>query len=315
MTLPERVGQLSFPEARTMKRVTALLALLLGLALAAAARADNETRPAIKTGGDFDVEVVKDLAYYDGPDADPVKHKLDLYLPKEQKDFPVLFFIHGGGWKSGDRSLYGALGRLFAKNGLGTVVISYRLSPKVQHPAHIQDVAKAFAWTCQNIGKYGGKVDEIFVSGHSAGGHLAALLATNESYLKAEKLSPANIKGVIPLSGVYMVTPNLFKAFPDDEQEAKNASPLEHVKEGEPPFLIIYADKDFPTCDKLSEKFCTALKGCKCEATMLEVKERNHITIIVRMAGEGDPTTQAMLEFIAKHSGLKLMVKEEKKEK
>jgi acetyl esterase/lipase len=298
-----------------MRRVTGLLALLLGLALCSAACADDSPQPAVRTGGNFEVEVVKDLAYYEGADADPVKHKLDLYLPKDQKDFPVLFFIHGGGWKSGDKSLYGALGRLFAKNGLGTVVISYRLSPKVQHPAHIQDVAKAFAWVHENIGKYGGKADEIFVSGHSAGGHLAALLATNESYLKAEKLSLTNIKGVIALSGVYTIVPNLFKAFPDDEQEAKNASPLEQVKEGDPPFLILYADKDFLTCDRMSEKLCTALKGCKCEATLLEIKERTHMTIILRMAGEGDPTTQAILDFVARHSGLKLTAKEEKKDK
>jgi acetyl esterase/lipase len=292
----------------------ALLFVLLTCSLVASA--GDAKKPPVLRGGTFDVQTIKDIAYDDAKDADPVRHKLDLYLPKGHKDFPVLLFVHGGAWSSGNKNLYGALGQRFASNGIGTVVINYRLSPAVQHPAHIQDVARAFAWTCSNIGKYGGKADEIFVSGHSAGGHLAALLATNESYLKAEKLSPENIKGVIALSGVYRVVPNLFKAFPDDEQEAKNASPLEHVKEGAPPFLILYADKDFPTCDKMSEKFCTALKGCKCEATSLEIKERNHITIIVRMANnEGDPTTQAILDFVAKHSGLKLTEKEEKKDK
>src|SRR5262245_63836394 len=133
--------------------------LLAPLLLAAPAFADapksDVARPAEKT---FEVEVVADIDYYKGDDADKIKHKLDLYLPKGQKDFPVLFFVHGGAWKSGDRKLYGKLGETFAKNGVGTVIISYRLSPKVQHPAHIEDVAKAFAWTVKNIAKHGGNV-------------------------------------------------------------------------------------------------------------------------------------------------------------
>src|SRR5262249_162151 len=167
--------------------------------------ASEEKKPTL--GGSFEVTAVKDIAYFEGEGADPAKHKLDLYLPRGQKDFPVLFFIHGGTWSSGDRKLYAPLGETFAKNGVGVVIISYRLSPKVQHPAHIEDVAKAFAWTVNNIGKHGGNPEQIFVSGHSAGGHLSALLATDDTYLKAEKLTVGNIKGVLALSGVYTVVP------------------------------------------------------------------------------------------------------------
>src|SRR5438874_1699915 len=134
----------------------------LGLLVALAARADDPPRK-IKSGGAFAVEKVIGIAYYEGMDADPVRHKLDLYLPKDQKDFPVLFFVHGGAWRSGSKDLYGPLGTVFAKNGIGVVVINYRLSPKVQHPAHIEDVARAFAWTHKNIGKHGGKADQLFV--------------------------------------------------------------------------------------------------------------------------------------------------------
>jgi acetyl esterase/lipase len=102
---------------------------------------------AVKVGGDFAVEVIPDVAYFAGPGADANKHKLDLYLPKGRKDFPVLFFVHGGAWTTGDRKLYAPLGQLLARNGIGAVVISYRLTPQVQHPGHIEDVARAFAWT------------------------------------------------------------------------------------------------------------------------------------------------------------------------
>jgi len=121
----------------------------------------------------WEVQRLKDLAYYSGPGADPIKHKLDLYVPKGKKDFPVVFFVHGGAWRHGDKSwlgVYSTLGLAWARHGVGTVVINYRLSPAVTHPEHIKDVARAFAWVHKNIRQYGGRPDEIFVTGHSAGG-------------------------------------------------------------------------------------------------------------------------------------------------
>src|SRR5438477_9094130 len=123
--------------------------MLLGLLLALPARADEGKTPP-KEEKLFDVEVVADVDYYKGDDADRVKHKLDLYLPRGQKDFPVLFFVHGGAWRSGDKNFFGAyssLGRFYARRGVGTVVTNYRLSPRVRHPEHVRDVARAFAWT------------------------------------------------------------------------------------------------------------------------------------------------------------------------
>jgi acetyl esterase/lipase/peroxiredoxin len=279
--------------------------------------APEKDAPAVKVGGRFEVEAVKDIAYYDGDGADAKKHKLDLFLPKGQKDFPVLFFIHGGAWVIGDRSWYGKLGETFAKNGIGTVIISYRLTPQVQHPGHIEDVARAFAWTHNNIGKYGGKADQIFVTGQSAGGHLAALLATNDTYLKAHKLSPKDIKGVIPISGVYVILPGTMDGiFGKGAEAADSASPLKCVSGNEPPFLILYADKDLPTIDLVSEAFRAALEKKKVDVSCVKIKGRNHIDIITRLsASEADPATQAMLEFVAKHSGLKLKPRDEAKEK
>src|SRR5262245_58479296 len=97
--------------------------------------------------GHFEVEVIKDQAYCDGKEADPIKHKLDLYLPKDVKDYPVMMFVHGGSWKSGNKEMYGVLGALFARNGIGTAIINYRLSTgdkPAKHPDHITDVARAF---------------------------------------------------------------------------------------------------------------------------------------------------------------------------
>jgi len=284
-----------------------VISLLVAQSLPAA-----DAKTVIKTGGNFEVAATKDIAYVEGKDADPEKHKLDLYVPKGKRDFPVLFFVHGGAWKNGDRKLYYKLGEVFAKNGVGTVIISYRLTPKVQHPGHIQDVAKAFAWTQHNIAKYGGRPDQIFICRHSAGGHLVALLATNESYLQAEKLSLANIKGVIPMSGVFQITPidRLAPVFGKDEKVCGEASPINYVNSKHPPFLLIYADKDYPKFDQYAETMCAALKKSNNAAETLQVKDRTHITIMVQMSREDDPATQAVLGFIARHSDLKLVDKQ-----
>ncbi len=151
-----------------------------------------------------------DIAYRNDSKADSFRHRLDLFVPRGKKDFPVAVLVHGGSWFMGDNccgGLYTSVGQFLASRGIGAVLPNYRLSPAVQHPAHVQDVASAVAWTRKRIGHYGGDPERIYLMGHSAGGHLVSLLASDESYLKAEGLSAANIKGVISVSGVYHIPP------------------------------------------------------------------------------------------------------------
>jgi acetyl esterase/lipase len=255
----------------------------------------------------YEVKVEKDIAYYEGDDADKVKHKLDLFVPKDKKDFPVFFFIHGGAWVHGDKNtfgIYSSLATNLAKQGIGVVLTNYRLSPGVKHPEHIKDVARAFAWTYKNIEKYGGRPDQIFVSGHSAGGHLAALLAVDDAYLKTEGLSSAKIKGVIPVSGVYRFPDKFLPlVFGDDEEVRKKAAPIYHVKGDLPPFLILYADHDLPGCDKdQSEAFCKGLNDKGTKATTLEIKDSNHIAILLSLSSGKGPAPKAIVEFIMKQT-------------
>ena len=285
-----------------MSRLSLLAALALALPQMQAAVARAEGPPARAA---FEVRAVRDVSYVlKGDTSDARKQKLDLYLPKGSKDFPVLFFVHGGGWSTGDRKLYGSLGPIFARNGIGVVIPSYRLSPQVQHPAHIEDVAQAFAWTHKHIGEYGGRADRIFVTGQSAGGHLTALLATDPSYLKPYGLKPQDIRGAIPVSGVYKFGPNSLRSIlGNTPKAAETASPLNHVTGDEPPFLIIHAQKDIPACDVLSKQLRDKLTKNKVEAEVLEIKDRNHVSIMFQwMLNEDDPTTQAVFAFVAKHS-------------
>jgi acetyl esterase/lipase len=154
------------------------------------------------------VEVVRDIAYCSGLGADEHRHRLDLFLPKGKKDYPVVLLVHGGAWMLGDNrccGLYSSVGTFLASQGIAAVLPNYRLSPGAKHPEHVQDVARSFAWTRDHIADFGGRPDQIFVVGHSAGGHLVSLLATDEKYLKAEGLRSADVKGVVAVSGVYRI--------------------------------------------------------------------------------------------------------------
>jgi arylformamidase len=252
----------------------------------------------------FEQQSFRNVAYYQGPDADSVRHMLDVHVPKGQKDFPVLFFVHGGGWVKGNKDhlgIYTVLARAFNRHGIGVVCPNYRLSPDVKHPEHIRDVARAFAWTYKNIHKYGGRNDELFVSGHSAGGHLCALLATDESYLKAEGLSLNAIKGAMPLSGVFIIPPqSMFDvAFGKDPNDRKQASPISHVRGDLPSFLVMFGDNDLPSCDRPgAEAFCKALLAQNCEANLCEIAHRNHLSILWSAINDSDPVMQSMLSFI-----------------
>ncbi len=247
-----------------MKATLTLPALLTGVLLGGAVQAAE----ADKT---YPVRDIRDVTYFEGKPSDAFRHKLDIFVPKDKKDFPVVVFFHGGAWTIGDKScvgLYSAVGEFLASRGIGAVLPNYRLSPWVKHPEHIKDVARAYAWTHKNIAKYGGDPNKMFIAGHSAGGHLAALLATDEQYLKAEGLSRKDIRGVMALSGVYRIpekvefslTPPDSKVgvsvevrtnpfdfvFGKDAKVREGASPVCHVCAGLPPFLLVNAESDLP---------------------------------------------------------------------
>lgn len=249
----------------------------------------------------YEFKALIDIAYYDGPGFNTVKHRLDLFIPEGVKDVPVLFFVHGGGWTSGDKNLYAFIGQTFARQGFATVVINYRLTPEVVHPGHIEDVARAFAWVHKNIAQYGGNPEKIFVTGHSAGSHLSALLALDEKYLQAHGLTLQAIKGALPMSGVYDVTGSfgLYRAvFGADPQQRQDASPLTHVGPNRPPFFVIYAEFDLPGLGAQARQLASLLKQNGTTVELLEVSATNHVTIITNIGLSGDPTTAAMLAFI-----------------
>jgi acetyl esterase/lipase len=266
----------------------------------------------LPAGQDAKVKEVKGLAYYEGEGADAKKHKLDLYLPESEKPFPVLMWIHGGAWATGDRALYGGVGRQFAIRGIAFAAISYRLSPGVKHPEHVKDCARAFAWLVENAKKHGGDPDRLFVSGQSAGGHLSALLTLDRKYLDDLKVPADAIKGTVPMSGVYTIPPlaadtkgfmQIFpKAFGSDPEACRDASPTAHVSKARVPMLVLTETDDNYKVRAGMELFKAALgrAGFK-DVSFKDAEGRNHISIVTRMAQEGeDVSRDAIVEFVTK---------------
>lgn len=248
---------------------------------------------------DDSVEVANDLEYVSGAPEDADKHRLDIYRPRGAARRPVLFFVHGGAWVRGDRKQYPFFGNHFAKAGYVVVVPSYRLGPKHMHPAQIEDVAAAFAWTVRNIAAYGGDPSRIVVAGHSAGGHLVALLAANEKYLRAHGLDARAIRGVISLSGVPDVTGEAgARVFGNDAEVRREASPLFHVRPGLPPFVVTYCQWDYLTLPQQARRLHEALVKAGVQSRLVFVERENHISEMTSIVKPGDASAAAILGFL-----------------
>jgi len=138
-----------------------------------------------------DSQVHRDLAYTTPKDN---QRTLDLYAPAQGKDHPVLVWLHGGGWRQGDKAHVQRKPQAFVSKGFVFVSVNYRFVPQVTVKEMTGDIAKAIKWVHDHAKDYGGSPDRIFVAGHSAGAHLAALVCTDGRYLKAEGL-PLSVPG------------------------------------------------------------------------------------------------------------------------
>ena len=253
---------------------------------------------------DATVDVRTNITYYSGEGADKYRHRLDLYLPKGQRDVPVMMFVHGGGFTVGIKDQYAFMGQIFAARGIATAVISYRLSPKATYPGHVQDVARAFAWLRAHIAEYGGRPDKIFVAGHSAGATLVAMLGADPAYLKEVGESLDHIAGVIPISGSFTASARsgMFQgSIPIDPDVVRNASAIAHVAGPHPPFLILYGDKDAPRTGEDAEQMAKALKAAGTPADVHEIADHAHMDMVTGMMSPDDAGLRFAVEFIRRN--------------
>lgn len=153
----------------------------------------------------FDKTNVKsrlDIFYTDSADT---LQSLDVFWNDKSENSNVIFFVHGGGWLSGDKKMYREMALKMAEKGLAVILVNYRLSPGVKFPDHINDVATALFWVSKNVNSYNADPHKIFLMGHSAGAHIISLILLDHNYLKEHRINPDDIAGLISISGVFEI--------------------------------------------------------------------------------------------------------------
>jgi acetyl esterase/lipase len=253
-------------------------------------------------------KVSRDLAYAEPKNE---RHTLDVYAPTEGKDHPIIVWIHGGGWRNGSKSGVQNKPQSFVDKGFVFVSVNYRFVPQVTVKEMTGDIAKAIKWVHDHAAEYGGDPNTIFVAGHSAGAHLAALVCTDDRYLKAEGFSLANIKGCFPVDTAAYDVPKQVagvgglrsatytSVFGSDEAAQKELSPITFVAKDKsiPAFCLLHV-ADRPDSTAQSKAFAKALQDVGVEATVVPGEGKNHGTINRDLGVEGDKPTKAVFEFL-----------------
>jgi acetyl esterase/lipase len=187
--------------------------------------------------------VARDVAYGEGP-----RRTLDVYAPAEAAGpLPVMVFIYGGSWRSGDKDDYEFLGNALASRGFVTVVPDYRLVPEVRFPGFVEDCAAALRWVSDHVAEHGGDPRRIVLAGHSAGAYNAIMLALAGDYLRSAGVESGAVRGAIGLAGPYDFLPfdveatrNAFGQAPD----AQLTQPVHFARGDAPPLLLLWGADD-----------------------------------------------------------------------
>jgi arylformamidase len=194
----------------------------------------------------------------------------------------LLAFMHGGGWTNGYKEWMAFMAPAFTAAGVTFATIGYRLAPAHLFPAGVDDAVAALTWLHNNAAAFGSDPARIFLGGHSAGGHYAALLAVRRDWQAAAGLPRDVIRGCLPISGVYDFGPQSgLSARPRFLGAAGNenlASPIDRIEDKPPPFLITHGDEDFPHLMKQAGRMEAALLAAGGDAERLVLKGRNHFT-------------------------------------
>lgn len=282
-----------------------LLAVAQGAALLAQ---ETHTLPA-------DVQLERDIAY-----AEPKNQRqmLDVYRPAAGKNSPVVVWVHGGGWRTGDKTEVASKPLAFTRKGLVFVAVNYRFVPNVTMDTIVGDIAKSVRWVHDHVGVRGGDPNRIFLMGHSAGAQLAALVCTDDRYLKAEGLSLAILKGCVPVDGDTYDVPlqvataaarrkslgqpdpkmgHAEKFGPPDRQ--RDLSAVRHIAphKGIPPFLILHV-ADHTDTTAQAHRLWSELQESKVPAKLFGAAATDHVRLDRNLGLPGDPSTAEVFAFV-----------------
>jgi arylformamidase len=258
-------------------------------------------------------EVHRDLFYTEAKDK---LQSLDVYSPPEGKDHPVIVWIHGGGWSKGDKASLQQKPQAFVDKGFVLVSVNYRLVPAVTVKDLMADLAQSVRWVRDHPAEHRGDPNSLVVMGHSAGAHLAALLCTDDRYLKAAGVPMTSLKGCVPLDvsaydipkRIHDVDDGISKTFKTvfgtDEAGQREVSPVHHIAKDKhiPPFLILHvASRD----DTKAQAHWLAgkLTAASIASRVVAAEGKTHGTISSDLGGADDPPTLELWKFLGEVTG------------
>jgi acetyl esterase/lipase len=265
---------------------------------------------------DTSLKVKRDIAYAEAADS---LQTLDVYAPPDAKNLPVVVWIHGGGWQTGDKTSVQQKPQAFVEKRFVFVSVNYRLLPNVTMGDIVRDVAKSVRWVHDHVAEHGGDPKRLFVMGHSAGAQLAALICTDDRYLKAEGLSLAIIKGCVPVDGDTYDVPAIIETaetrcrvhglpqakfghrekFGNDPEKHRDFSAVTHVAKdkGIPPFLILHV-AEHPDTTAQARRLDAVLKEAGIPTKIFGAKETTHSKVNEDLGVVGDPATKELFAFV-----------------
>jgi acetyl esterase/lipase len=258
-----------------------------------------------------ELEIEENLVYIAGS-SNP-KHRLDLFIPKNsRRPFPVAIFIHGGFWKNQDKryyrpftGLYWNFGFALAQHGFAVAVISYRTYPESRIDDQIGDIRAAVEWVRNHITQYGGDPSGIHLIGHSAGGHLAAMIGAE---------FPAGVRSVVALSPILDMVhmkenkPDdfnrevVYPVFGDRDEELRKRSPVSVWTESSVPMAIIVGSKDYGFVFEQARLFEMKAKTENWQVTRTVLQGYKHTDLVLKVNANNSPVITAAIEFFRKHN-------------
>lgn len=229
-------------------------------------------------------QLASGLAYGDQP-----RQKLDVYRPSVGADSaaPVVVFFYGGGWEAGRRQDYKFVAEALISRGMVVVIPDYRVYPEVVFPEFIHDAAKAVGWAKTHAAEYGGDPDRLFLAGHSAGAHIAAMLALDAHYLAAENLKPSDLQGMIGLAGPYDFLPLTSRRLQQifgPEAQWPQSQPINYVQGGNPPMLLLVGEDDGTVWPRNSYRLAQKIRAADGKVEVVRYPGWGHVDIVAKLA-------------------------------
>src|SRR5450830_1570386 len=241
------------------------------------------------------------------------RQKLDVYIPKNKNSVakPIVVFFYGGSWDSGDRADYKFVAEALTSKGFVVVIPDYRVYPEVLFPEFVFDAAKSAKWAKDNAEKYSGDHNKIFLAGHSAGAHIAAMLTLDSQYLASVDLKPKDFSGMIGLAGPYDFLPvktDRLRTILGPEDQRWKSQPINFVKGDNPPMLLMVGLKDDTVWPRNTFNLAAKIKAAGGPVEVLQYPNYSHIEMVAKLAKpfrKKDDLLDAMAHFIENHTTAK----------